>query len=305
MNKHLYLPYLAGITSSLIFGMSFMFTKQALDNFDSFHLLAFRFTLAALVLISLYFVKAIKLQFRDKPIKKLLLLCLAQPMSYFIFETIGIKLTSSSQAGIMIALIPVVVTLMAIAFLGEKPSKAQIAFIVVSVIGVIFIVALSGDLSDGGSLIGIIALMGAVLSAAIFNILSRQLSKHFTPVEITFVMMIAAAVTFNLIAVVSSISQGTLSTYFAGFTSFGAVSSILYLGILSSIIAFFMINYMLSKLPASSAVVFTNLTTVVSVIAGVSVRHEPFHWYQLIGGTMIILGVWGTNYFGIRKFEKK
>ncbi|MGB7606715.1 MAG: DMT family transporter, partial [Lutisporaceae bacterium] len=207
--------------------------------------------------------------------------------------------------GIMIALIPVVVTLMAIAFLGEKPSKAQIAFIGVSVIGVIFIVALSGDLSSGGSLIGIIALMGAVLSAAIFNILSRQLSKHFTPVEITFVMMVVAAITFNVIAVISSISQGTLNTYFAGFTSFSAVSAILYLGILSSILAFFMINYMLSKLPASSAVVFTNLTTVVSVIAGVSVRHEPFHWYQLIGGAMIILGVWGTNYYRIKNPEKK
>jgi len=305
MDKHKYLPYLAGIGSSIIFGMSFMFTKQALDNFDSFHLLAFRFTLAALVLILLYFVGVIKLQFRGKPVKKLLLLCLTQPLSYFIFETIGIKLTSSSQAGIMIALIPIVVTLMAIAFLGEKPSKAQLAFIAFSVIGVIFIVALSGDLSDGGSLIGIIALMGAVLSAAIFNILSRQLSEYFTPVEITSVMMIVAAITFNAIAAISSISKGTLNTYFAGFTSFSSVSAILYLGILSSILAFFMINYMLSKLPASSGVVFTNLTTVVSVIAGVSVRHEAFYWYQLIGGAMIILGVWGTNYYGIKKSKEK
>lgn len=305
MNKYKFLPYLAGITSSLIFGMSFMFTKQALDNFGSFHLIAFRFTLAALVLVLLSLVGVIKVQFRGKPIKKLLLLCLAQPILYFIFETFGIKLTSSSQAGIMIALIPVIVTIMAIAFLGEKPSKAQIGFIVVSVIGVIFIVALSGNLSDGGSLIGIIALMGAVLSAATFNILSRQLSEHFSPVEITYVMMLVSAITFNVIAVISSILQGTLSNYFAGFTSFSAVSAILYLGILSSIIAFFMINYMLSKLPASSSAVFTNLTTVVSVIAGVFIRHEPFYWYQLIGGSMIILGVWGTNYFGIKKLEEK
>jgi drug/metabolite transporter (DMT)-like permease len=41
--------------------------------------------------------------------------------------------------------------------------------------------------------------------------------------------------------------------------------------------------------------VFSNLTTVISIIAGVFVRHEAFHWYQILGGIMIILGVWGTN----------
>ena len=56
-----------------------------------------------------------------------------------------------------------------------------------------------------------------------------------------------------------------------------------------------MVNYMLSKLPASNSSVFSNLTTVISIIAGVFIRHEAFHWYQLAGGIIIILGVWGTN----------
>jgi drug/metabolite transporter (DMT)-like permease len=205
----------------------------------------------------------------------------------------------------MIALIPVVVTIMAVVFLNEKPSRVQGAYVAVSVIGVVFIIALSGDLSGTGSLLGITALVGAVITGAAYSILSRKLSRHFSPVEITFVMMWVGAIVFNAIAVVTSISQGTMSTYFAGFTSFGAVSAILYLGILSSICAFFMLNYTLSKLTASSSTVFSNLTTVVSIVAGVFVRHEPFHWYQLIGAAMIILGVWGTNYYGIKNTQEK
>ncbi len=305
MKNSKYLPYLAGVFVSTIFGMSFMFTKQALDSFGTFHLLAFRFSLAASVLSLLAILGVIKIQLKNKPIKELMLLCLFQPLSYFIFETFGVKLTSSSQAGMMIALIPVVVTLMAVVFLKESPNKMQSSFIAVSVLGVLFIIALSGDLRSEGSLAGIAILMGAVLSGATFNILSRRLSVHFKPVEITFIMMWVGALSFNIIAVIDSMIHGTLGSYFSGFGSWQAVSAILYLGGLSSICAFFMLNYMLSKLPASSSAVFSNLTTVISIIAGVFVRHEPFHWYQLVGGCMIILGVWGTNFFGLKARTKK
>jgi drug/metabolite transporter (DMT)-like permease len=300
MKNSKYLPYFAGVAISIIFGMSFMFTKQALDSFGTFHLLAFRFTLAALVLSSLALTGVIKISLRNKPIKELLLLCVFQPLSYFVFETIGVNLTSSSQAGMMIALIPVVVTLMAVVFLKESPNKMQSIFILVSVLGVLFIIAMSGDLSTKGNLTGIVVLMGAVLAGGIYNILSRKLSSHFSPVEITFIMMWVGAICFNAAAVFNSIVQGDLGSYFSGFSSWQAISAILYLGILSSICAFFMLNYMLSKLPASSSAVFSNLTTVISIIAGVFIRHEAFHWYQLAGGFMIILGVWGTNYYGIK-----
>lgn len=305
MKSSKYLPYIAGIAVSIIFGMSFMFTKQALDSFSTFHLLAFRFTLASLALTVLAIFGVIKIELKNKPIKELLLLCLFQPITYFICETIGVKLTSSSQAGMMIALIPVVVTLMAVVFLKENPSRTQILFVVVSVLGVLFIIALSGDLSASASLLGILALLGAVLSGGTFNILSRKLSTHFKPVEITFIMMWVGALCFNAIALANSIRQGNVTGYFNGFSSWQAVSAILYLGILSSICAFFMLNYMLSKLTASSSAVFSNLTTVISIIAGVFIRHEPFHWYQLVGGAMIILGVWGTNYYGIKAATEK
>jgi drug/metabolite transporter (DMT)-like permease len=69
------------------------------------------------------------------------------------------------------------------------------------------------------------------------------------------------------------------------------------LGVLSSVGAFLLANYTLSKLPAAQTSVFANLVTVVSVIAGVFFRGESFGYFQLLGAIMIILGVFGTNYF--------
>jgi drug/metabolite transporter (DMT)-like permease len=290
-----YMPYFAGLIMALIFGLSFMFTKQALETLPTTLLLAYRFTLAAILLTGFWLIGLIKLDLKNKPVKQLLLLSFFQPIAYFIFETTGVKLTSSSEAGIMIALIPVVVTIFAAVFLKEKPSKVQFLFILASVLGVVFIVMMSGSTGSSGHFAGILSLFGAVLAAGVYNIMSRKLSTSFTPVEITFVMMWTGAIVFNTFSIAAGIANGNLGIYFTSLNTISTLIPILYLGTLSSVCAFFMVNYMLSKLPASNSAVFSNLTTVISIIAGVFIRHEAFHWYQLAGGIMIILGVWGTN----------
>ncbi len=290
-----YLPYFAGFAMALIFGLSFMFTKQALETLPTILLLSYRFSIAAILLNLLWLFGAIKMSYKNKPLKELMLLSLIQPIAYFIFETTGVKLTSSSEAGIMIALIPVVVTIFAAVFLKEKPSRAQLFFILASVLGVVFIVLMSGSTSGTGHYAGILSLFGAVLAAGVYNILSRKLSTSFTPVEITFAMMCTGAVVFNIISAITGLMNGNLEKYITSISSASTLVPILYLGILCSVCAFFMVNYMLSKMPASNSAVFANLTTVISIIAGVFIRHEAFHWYQLAGGIVIILGVWGTN----------
>lgn len=67
---------------------------------------------------------------------------------------------------------------------------------------------------------------------------------------------------------------------------------------MASVVAFFMVNYTLAKLEASQSAVFANISTIISIIAGVVFLKENIYWFHFIGGFMIITGVWGTNYFG-------
>lgn len=292
-----YLPIIAGILVAIIFGFSFLFTKEALDVFTPFHLLGLRFGFAILLLVTLQIMGIIKLDFRGKRLQALLFLSLFQPVTYFVCETLGVNMTSASEAGMMIALIPVVVTILAIIFLDEKPGKMQLLSIALSVIGVIFIIVMTSSISLNENLLGMFVLLGAVFAAGVFNILSRRSSFYFKPVEITYVMMWVGVIVFNAIAVMQHINEGNLMNYFEPLKNTKALISIIYLGGLSSVGAFFMMNYMLSKLEASKSAVFTNLITVVSITAGVVFRKEPFYWFHGIGALMILLGVWGTNYF--------
>ncbi|HHU69959.1 MAG TPA: DMT family transporter, partial [Thermoanaerobacterales bacterium] len=76
-----------------------------------------------------------------------------------------------------------------------------------------------------------------------------------------------------------------------------ALVTVLYLGAVSAIFGYFILNYLLSKMEVSRTSVFLNLATVISIFAGVVFRNEDFYWFNAVGVIMILLGVWGTNRF--------
>jgi drug/metabolite transporter (DMT)-like permease len=300
-NKHNALPILSGIGAASIFGLSFLFSKMALNTAGIFELLSFRFLTAFLIMSALIALKVIKVNYKGKNIKGLLLLGLMEPIVYFIFETYGIKFSSSSIAGLMIALIPIGVVILSAYFLKEKPSAIQMIFILMSVFGVMLIGFMGGSGSGTGNLFGILLLLGAVMSAAFFTIISRKLSGDFTPMELTYSMMLLGAVFFNGISIFNHIVNKNLGNYFSPLKNSSFLISIGYLGILSSIVAYFLINFTLSKLEASKSAVVSNLATIVSIIGGVVILKEPFYYYHIIGSILIIVGVWGTNNYEIKR----
>lgn len=298
-----YLPYMAGVGYATIFGFSFMFTRGALEHIAPFHLLGLRFLTAVLALGLLNLLGIISIRVSWQQIRALLPLAFFQPLLYFPLETLGLQLTSSSHGGMMIAAIPIFVTILAAVLLREQPSPLQYPFILASVGGVIFILAMENQGGLGTSLLGTLLLLGAVLAAACFNIASRKAGQHFSPLQTTWVMMIIGAIFFNGIAIGRHLDAGTLDQYFKPLAVIWP--QIIFLGILSSVGAFFLVNYTLSKLPAAQGAVFSNLTTLISIFAGVAFLKESFTWHQAVGAVIILAGVWGTNFFASSKRKKE
>jgi|SRR5690554_6606059 len=288
-------PYITAVSTAVIFGFSFFFTKGALDYLSPYQLLAGRFFIAAVTMFLLRAVRLIRITVNGRLIRRILPLAFFQPFLYFFCETTGVNLTTSSEAGLMIALIPVFVAVLGAIFLREIPSFLQAVFILLSVTGVGFIVLGGEQLTSSGDTLGRMALLGAVTAGAVFNILSRRLSREFHPVELTYVMMWTGALVFGFLSFVERRRYGGagLPALFEA----QVLLSLFYLGIFSSVAAFFGLNYTLSRLEASRSAVFTNLTTIIAVAAGVFLRGEPFYRYHLVGGVLIIAGVWGTNFF--------
>jgi len=290
-----YLPYLAGVGVALTWGFSFMFTRGALDYLTPFHLLGLRFAAAVLAMALLRMLGIIRIIVTPKDYLSLLPLAFFQPILYFSSETIGVLLTSASYAGMMIAIIPIFVAILSVFFLHEYPNRLQVLFIIASVTGVIFIIYMDTQSITGVNPLGTLALLGAVAAAAGFNIASRKASVNHPPIQTTWVMMVFGAVIFNSIALTQHLLAGNVETYLGKIGDLWM--TIVYLGVVSSVAAFFLYNYVLSKITATQGSVFANMVTVVAIAAGVTFRGETVFWYQLVGTAAILTGVWGTNRF--------
>lgn len=291
-----WIGYSAAFTATTIFGLTFMFSKMALDLVSPVHLVALRFLFSTVILSLFAALGVIPIHLKGKRWGALIGLSLFQPVAYFTFETYGLLFGASSEAGLFLALIPVVTAVVSGILLHETISAKQSFFLACSVAGAIFIVLMDGLVLNTG-FISKLLFLGAVVSASFFTTCSRKQSKVFSPWEITFVMSWVGAVVFNVWAAIELGLAGELSTYFVPLSHIPFLLSLLFLSGVASIIAFFCTNLALTKIPAYRYAVFDNYSAVVSIIAGTLFLQETIQWYQWLGGAVILLGVWGTNYF--------
>ncbi len=298
-------PIFAALGFTLIFGFSFPFARMALDHIGPIHLLAFRFLLAMAVMRSLRALGVIRVRLTPAQWKSLLLLGFFQPFMYFACETIGISMTSASEGGMMVAVIPIFTILFARLFLKEQPSGPQIGAVVLSVAGVLLIGFMQATEEFGSNFLGLVILLGAPFAGAAFSVLSRHLSQRFRPLEMTFVMMHIGAAVFFPASLIQHAADGSLGAFLAPLGVPQVMAGIAYLAVLSSVTAFFLLNYALSRLAASQVSAFPSLTTLVAVGASVMLLGEVLHWYHWLGGLFIVTGVWGANYFGAKASKKE
>lgn len=294
---------LAAFTACTIFGFSFMFSRLAYQQADRMIGLSWRFFIAMLVLNLMLLGGRLGLpgcggfRLRLGGIGRrdwawLLLLGLCEPVLYFIGESIGISRTNSSFAAVMIAVIPLVSSLIAALWLKEIPNVRQLLCAVLSVSGVV-VVSLIGAAQGTVTLVGVLALLLAVAAGGAYTNISRRLSR-FTPFERTYVIFSLGLVWFLCSALLHGI---TLSDIWAARRLPGFLPAVLYLGGLSSVAAYYLMNYGLSALTVARFTAFVNWTTVVSILAGMIFLHEPFTWWQGAGSALILIGLWGANYF--------
>jgi len=294
------LPYITGLSASMIFGFSFLFTKTAIDFVTPFHFLAYRFSFAFAFLSFLKAVGLLKTKISVKSLKDLGFLAFVQPLLYFSLEITGINLTTSMEAGIIISTIPVFVLILSRIFLKEFLNTLQLFSMFLSMAGVLLI-TLSRGLSFSRNLAGVLFLVACSFSAAIYNILSRKASTKYTAADITYHMMLFGFVGFGIIAFLGSLINGEVSLFLQGLAIKEVLISALYLGVLSSAVTFFLLNYTLSKIPATRASVFPYVSTAVALFAGFVFRNERLTSLGIIGAVMIFLGVWWINAFASKQ----
>jgi len=296
----------AVIVGNTIFGFSFIFSKMALQITLPSVLIAVRFVMAFIVLnLIVLFGRAIQVsdgqggrkplvQFslRGKPLRYIILLALFQPILYFLCESYGIVYTSAAFAGTIIAVIPVAGIVFDVLIMHTKVRLRQIICAVMSAVGVA--ITTVGAEGMRSSALGLLILLGAVAAGALFYVFSKKSGDDYNPLEQTYVMFALGSIVYSVFALVQC--HGQYSELILGaLLQPQFIVSVLYLSVVSSVTAFICLNYGTVRVTVSEASIFANLTTVISIIAGVVFLHEVFTPFQVVGAIVILISVFFAN----------
>lgn len=285
---------LAAIGCEILYGLSYIFTKQATANASELALLGWRFLVAALAIILLRMAGIVRISLKGKSLKPLLLVALCCPCIYMLAETVGISRTTASESGVFLACIPVTSLIASAILLGEKPIGMQVLGILTTLAGVLVTVfAVSG--ASSFSFFGYAALLAGVLSYSMYSVLVSK-AAGYSGAELTYVMLLAGAAMFIVLAIAESAIHGeTAALLRMPFQDTGFLTAILYQGLGCSVCAFFLSNLAIEKIGVNRTSSFIGISTVVSILAGALLLGERFTTVQIVGAAVIIAGVYIAN----------
>ena len=283
------------VLRSVIYGSTYLFTGRLLQSMDVLDLLSLRFLLGSLLFILFVAIGVLKVNFRGKDLRLLAVASLFEPVLSFVFETLGVAGTNSMTAGLLSAFSPAVVIVLETIILRERTTHLQKLMVLVSITGVLLISVVGSTGSGTNTPGGILAMMLCMLTSGLFLICSRRSSQNFTAVEITFFTTLMGGGIFNTVNVGRHLVKGDIANYFTPLKEPSVLLSLLFLGGMASLIGAMINNFGLAKLQASRVVALNGISPVTSVVLGVLINHESFHWYHAVGGILVLIGATGIN----------
>jgi len=270
------LDYLIAVTVPIVWGMGIVFAKPAVDQFPPILLMAFRFGVAALILV--WFV----------PVPQRILLPLS--LAAFVGATIqygltfnGLKLLDASTTALIVQAEVPFLALIAAVFLKEKLGPRKIIGMVVAFIGIYLI---TGEPRLRGQEVGIMLVLGGAATWAIGQILIRRLGEVG---GLTLIAWVAVLATPQLFVTSALFETGQLQAIRdAGMTVWGTVA---YLGVFMTAIGYGCWYHVLGRYEANRVAPFLLLTPVASVLGGWLLLGEPLTLHILAGGGIVTAGV--------------
>jgi drug/metabolite transporter (DMT)-like permease len=206
------------------------------------------------------------------------------PCAYFLLESNALTLTTSSQAGVISASVPLLVALGARMVLGEPLTRRTLAGLALSMAGVCWLtLAGAPDAQAPNPLLGNVLELLAMLCAAGSIIVLKRLSSRFGSWTLTAMQTFAGLVFFlpGLPGLVGAASE----------LSAAQVGGLVFLGVGVTLGAFGLHNYGISRLPAARGAAPINLVPVVAVVLGWAALGEALNPAQMLAAVTVLAGV--------------
>lgn len=280
---------IAMVAVIIIWGISYVSIKVTVAEIPPITMALIRFAIASLILgIMIRRVEPqTKLDKSDLP--KMFLGGIFGITIYFIFENIGVKLTTATNAVLIVSVVPIITITLDVLFFHGRISLIKLAGVTIALVGSYLAVTANGKVElNSAHFVGNILMIAAMLSWAFFTLINRTLQEKYSGFFLTTYQTIFGTLCFIPLSLIEYKEWALFSLI--------AFVNILFQAIFCSCIAYLLYNYALKRLDVALTTIYLNLIPVVGVLSGYLILKETVLPIQLIGGIITILAILIINF---------
>jgi len=269
------------VVLSIIWGLAFVAIRVAVFELGAINLTLLRWIIVSAFFLALApFIGRPKAPVKRKHVPRILLVSIASTVGYHLSLNYAETIVSSGLAGLLISFAPIFVVILSAVFLKEKIHRILAVALILAVIGSV-ILSMGADLSFQ-EISGPLAVVLAAFMYSVFSVGSKPLVKEYGALPVA----VWAAVIGTVF-----ILPLTTPEFFIKIAdlSFQGWLSVLFLALLSTVVANMILYTLISRLAVSSLSIQLYLVPVVSLIGGVLILGETVNLYTVIGGVLLLV----------------
>lgn len=269
----------------MIWGLNVIAIKILVNNFSPVTITAVRIITAGVVVISIL---GIRKEFRKLTSRETFYMVLAAMtgvLGHHFFLAMGLARTTASNAGLILGLVPLMTSIFAMLFLGDRLTWLKLLGITLGLSGVSFIV-LNGS-SLGAVSIGDVSIFMAVITQSISFVAIKQLTATVDSRLLTgWMLVVGASFLFTVSFILEPEGISTLGNGSPAVWGVFLLSAVLATGV-----GHLIYNNAIHHLGAGETAIFNNLTPFFSLIGAYLFLGEQITYFQLLGFVSIVAGV--------------
>jgi drug/metabolite transporter (DMT)-like permease len=286
--------------AGLIWGASFLFIELALTFLTPIGVAFGRTFFGALAMVVAMVIFKSKLPTSFEAWKHLTIAGILMSSIPFVLFAYAQTQVTSALAAIINAVTPITtVIVLLVAFRSEKLKPHVIAGIIIGLLGVLVVLGAWQGFGENNPL-AIVAMLTAVI---LYGIGTPYVRKYVTPLNLaTEVSVFGQIGTAALTLLPIYLLSGPLISAVPDIQSVGAIVT---LGALGSGVAYLLYYKILDVVGSAIASSVTYITPVIAVVLGVILLSEKLHWYEPVGGVIVVLGAAISQGSVLTLFRKK
>lgn len=272
---------------NVMWGLSFIASKHAMNaGFTPMMLALFRYIVAAACLVPITLGVEKKMPLRRQDILPMILSALTGITMYYFFEYHGIERTSTVNASLILAAIPIM-TMVAEAVVDKTRLRpAQVAGAVISLMGVGMII-LSGSNEGEASIMGDLLILGASVVWVMYIFISRKLRAQYTSLNMNAWQALTALVTLLPLAAGENCNLAAIP--------WDGWAAMAVLAVICSALCYYLYGNALFEMSPLASAIFINLIPLTTMVGGVVLLGETMTWLTVAGGGLIIGSIFLVN----------